>query len=159
MIKYLLFFSTLLVFNIFGQGYLFAQVEKAQYDEALAMKLGADDYGMRSYVMAFLKRGPGGPYSAEERAEIQRGHMAHIQQMADDGKLVLAGPFMDDQEVRGIFLFKVDSIEEAEALTANDPAVIAGTLVFELRPWYGTAALSELINIYPRIQKKKIGGG
>ena len=29
-----------------------------EYDEALATELGADDYGMKMYVMALLKAGP-----------------------------------------------------------------------------------------------------
>jgi len=34
------------------------QKETADFDKELAQKLGADDYGMSQYVMAFLKRGP-----------------------------------------------------------------------------------------------------
>jgi hypothetical protein len=51
---------------------------------------------------------------------------------------------MDGGEVRGIYIFDVQTIEEARKLTASDPAVKAGTLVMELHPWYGSAALKDL---------------
>ncbi|WP_157593110.1 YciI family protein [Rufibacter tibetensis] len=53
--------------------------------------------------------------------------------MAADGKLTLAGPFLDNGDVRGIFIFNVNTIEEAEV----DPAVKAGRLIMESHPWYG----------------------
>jgi hypothetical protein len=38
----------------------FAQSKNPQYDAQLAQKLGADEYGMKIYVMAFLKTGQTG---------------------------------------------------------------------------------------------------
>ena len=45
-------------------------------------------------------------------------------------------------------------IEEARALTETDPAIQAGRLVMELHPWYGTAALPVLKDVYPKLAKK-----
>ena len=61
--------------------------------------------------------------------------MANIQRLAEMKKLVVAGPFGDDGRLRGIFVFRVDSLEEARALTLTDPAVQAGRLAMELHPW------------------------
>lgn len=52
------------------------------------------------------------------------------------GKLVVAGPMMDNGEVRGIFIFKAGSVDEAKALSAADPAVQSGRLVVEILPWW-----------------------
>lgn len=123
------------------------------FDAELAAELGADDYGMRRYVMAFLKSGPNRPEDPEQAQALQRAHLANIRRMAEQGKLVLAGPFMDDGEIRGIYVFAVDSVEEAEALTATDPAVQAGSLVMELHPWYGSAALMKVNEIHASIAK------
>lgn len=123
------------------------------FDAELAQRLGADEYGMRRYVMAFLKAGPDRSQSDDQAAAIQRAHLDNIRKMAEAGKLVVAGPFMDDGEVRGIYLFAVDTLAEAEALTASDPAVQAGRLLMELHPWYGSAALMQVNAIHARIAR------
>jgi uncharacterized protein len=74
--------------------------------------------------------------------------------MALEGKLVLAGPFMDKQPIRGIYIFNVTTIEEAAKLTETDPAIQAGTLEMELHPWYGSAALMEVTRIHRTLEKK-----
>lgn len=125
------------------------------FDPALAEKYQADDYGMKTYIIAFLKKGAdAGNYSAEERSEIQKNHMAHIQKLSSNGKLLLAGPFIDDQDFRGIFLFDVPTLEEAKALTTADPAVQAGVLSMDLKSWYGSAALMSIPDLHTKIQKK-----
>jgi uncharacterized protein YciI len=91
--------------------------------------------------MAFLKKGPNRDQSKEEANELLRAHMDNIGRLTDEGKLVLAGPFMDDGEVSGIYIFNVKTIEEAKALTETDPAIQAGSLIIDLHPWYGSAAL------------------
>jgi uncharacterized protein YciI len=123
------------------------------FDAELAAELGADDYGMRRYVMAFLKAGPNRPSDPDQSAALQRAHMDNIRRLAEDGALVLAGPFLDGGELRGIYVFAVDSVEEAEALTATDPAVQAGSLVMELHPWYGSAALIRVGEMHERVAR------
>lgn len=124
------------------------------YDSLLAKKYGADDYGMKKYIMAFLKSGRTELTDKEEQERLQGEHMKNINRMAEDGKLVIAGPFMDHQSVRGIYIFDVRTIDEARELTSTDPAIKAGVLEMELRPWYGPAALMEVNNIHKKIQKK-----
>jgi uncharacterized protein YciI len=80
--------------------------------------------------------------------------MENIERMAKEGKLVVAGPFMDEGELRGIYVFNVKTVEEARALTSTDPAIKAGRLSMELHPWYGSAALMEVNDLHNRIQKK-----
>lgn len=131
-----------------------AQEQKQVYDSTLAKKLGADELGMRKYVLVFLKKGPNRPSDSLASIKLQKAHLENIGKLAKMGKLILAGPFMDNQEIRGIYLFAVSSVEEAKELTQTDPAVKAGSLIMELHPWYGSAALMELPNIHPLIQKK-----
>ena len=125
------------------------------YDSILAQKTGADDYGMKQYVMAFLKAGPNRSQDSATAADLQKAHMANINRMAEEGKLVMAGPFMDGGELRGIYVFNVTTVEEAKALTETDPAVQAGRLVMELHPWYGSAALIEMNDLHKRVSKKE----
>jgi uncharacterized protein YciI len=151
--KVTLYFALLLVPSFcYGQ-----QMEaKPAYDAALAAKVGADDYGMKKYVMAFLKSGKVKIEDEAKRNELQMAHLKNIQRMALEGKLVLAGPFMDKQPIRGIYIFNVTTVEEAAKLTETDPAIQAGTLEMELHPWYGSAALMEITRLHRTLEKKDI---
>ncbi len=89
-----------------------------------------------SYIFGLLVHGPKWTKEqTEETNRIQEGHMANISRLAQAGKLVLAGPFFGDGDRRGVFIFKLDSLTEAQALTDTDPAVIAGRLKIELYRW------------------------
>lgn len=128
----------------------------SQFDSLRAVKYGADEYGMKRYVMAFLKRGPNRDMDKEEASKLQAAHLENIGKLAEAGKLVLAGPFFGDGDLRGIYIFDVETVEEAEALTNTDPSIKAGILVMELIPWYGSAALMEVNEIHGKIAKSSI---
>lgn len=129
---------------------------KQGFDSLTANRYGADDYGMKSYVMAFLKRGPNRNLDSAQAANLQTAHLNNIGKMAEAGKLVVAGPFLDDGELRGIYIFNVATIEEAEELTNTDPAIQAGSLVMEMKPWYGSAGLMAVNEVHERIARKGI---
>ncbi len=76
--------------------------------------------------------------------------------MAEAGKLVLAGPFFGNDDLRGVYIFDVKTVEEAEILTKSDPAIKAGSLIMELKQWYGSAALLEVGEIHSSIAKEEI---
>jgi uncharacterized protein YciI len=128
--------------------------EELNYDEELATELGADEYGMRRYVLALLKSGPNRDHDEETAQKLQEGHMSNIRRLASEGKLIVAGPFLDDGELRGIYIFDVSSVEEARELTETDPAIQAGRLEMELHPWYGSAGLKKVNEIHSRISKE-----
>ena len=150
---FLLFCSILSQSNILAQE---IKESKIEYDSIKAIEYGADNYGMKTYVMAFLKKGPNRDMQKEKAAELQKKHLQNIFKMADEGKLVLAGPFIDDGDIRGIYIFDVRTIEEAKILTESDPAIQAGSLIMELRPWYGSAALKDVNINHKKYQKIKI---
>ena len=107
-------------------------------------------------IVAFLKPGPNRDQPPDEAKALMAGHLANIERMADEGSLVLAGPFLDDGPYAGIYVFAVKTVEEAAALTATDPAIKAGRLEMELHPWYGSAALGELTPLHRRIQRTSL---
>lgn len=129
--------------------------EGAEFDAELAEELGADEYGMHRYVMALLKAGPNRDQDEETAAELQNAHMANIQRLAEEGLLILAGPFLDNGELRGIYVFDVSTVEEAAALTQTDPAIQAGRLEMELHPWYGPAALKQIPELNESVTRTK----
>jgi uncharacterized protein len=88
--------------------------------------------------LGFLKKGPNrkdGDDKNPEIQELQKEHIANIQRLAKLGKLVAAGPFGDGGELRGIFVFRVSSLKEAQDLCATDPMVKINRLAVELHPW------------------------
>ena len=125
------------------------------YDADLAKRLGADERGMRTYVLCILKTGPkDAEIQGDERAKIFEGHFANIGRLADEGKLAVAGPFgKNDRSYRGLYIFNVSTIEEAEKLVQLDPAVKAGVFVPEMTPWYASAGLMAVNETHKRIQK------
>lgn len=132
-----------------------AQQAAATYDEALARRVGADDYGMRSYVLVVLKTGPTRVPDGPERDEMFRGHFANMKRLSQDGKLVLAGPFDGVDGWRGLFVFAVNDIEEARQLAASDPVLAKGEMVAEYHKYYGSAALMLVREIHEKLAKKR----
>jgi len=130
--------------------------DNEKYDHALAQELRADEYGMGTYVIAFLKTGPNKSANKEEADKMQSAHMANMNKLAEEGKLVMAGPFFDDPVLRGLYIFDVESIEEAKALTETDPMIQHGILVMELKKWYGSAGLRQMNDLYYKIAKTVI---
>lgn len=128
----------------------------SQYDEKLAQKLGADEYGMKAYVMVILKTGPKTIEDAKERAEIFKGHFANMNRLATEGKLALAGPFDGKDGWRGMFIFNVAKIEEAKKLTETDPVIKSGIMIAEYHEWYGSAGVQQINELHKKLAKKEI---
>lgn len=127
---------------------------QGRYDEALARSVGADELGMRNYVLVVLKTGPNKVPAGTERDEMFRGHFANMKRLSAEGKLALAGPFDGTDGWRGLFVFAVSDIEEAKALVATDPVVIKGEMVAEYHKYYGSAALMLVRDAHERIARK-----
>lgn len=123
------------------------------YDSNYAQKVGADDYGMKNFVMALLYRGANRPDDQNLIDSLQAEHLSNIHKLAEEGKLVLAGPFLGDDDLRGIYIFNTESIEEAEAWTSTDPAIIYGSLKMDLKQWYGSAALMDVNELHNKAAK------
>ncbi|HYH06497.1 MAG TPA: YciI family protein [Thermoanaerobaculia bacterium] len=134
-----------------------AVAEERAFDPELAKRLGADERGMKMYVLCILKTGPkDADVKGDARKEIFAGHFANIERLAGEGKLAVAGPFgKNDKSYRGLYIFNVTTIEEAEKLVMLDPAVKAGVFVPDLTLWYGSAAMMVVSDTHKKIEKPK----
>ena len=128
---------------------------KAPYEPELARSLGADENGMRRYVLVILKTGPNKVAAEPERDEMFKGHFANMNRLAAAGKLAVAGPFDGVDGWRGLFIFAVSDIAEARALVATDPVIIKGEMVAEYHAYYGSAALMLVRDAHERISMKR----
>lgn len=126
----------------------------ASYDEALATAAGADEMGMRKYVLVILKTSPTPVPAGPERDAMFRGHFANMGRLAEEGKLVLAGPLDGKEGWRGLFILAVEDLEEAARLVATDPVVAQGEMVPELHSLYSSAALMFINETHKKLAKK-----
>lgn len=126
----------------------------SKFDAELAKKVGADEYGMKNYVLVVLKSGPNKIPEGKERAEMFLGHFANMKRLAAEGKLAIAGPFDGVDGWRGLFILAVSDIEEAKKLTATDPVIIKGEMIAEYHKWYGSAALMIVNETHDKVAKK-----
>ena len=86
-------------------------------------------------TMVFLYKGANRNQDSIEAVKIQDGHMANINRLSDEGKLIVVGPFLDDKDLRGIFIFDSETETEVKELVETDPAIISGRLRYEIHPW------------------------
>ena len=91
---------------------------------------------MKQYFFVMLTAGPNRSQDSTAAAKIQEGHMANIRKLGESGKLIVAGPFGDDGNWRGIFIFDTPTMQETEQLIKTDPAVQSGRLIYEIHPWW-----------------------
>lgn len=97
---------------------------------------GDTTYVMKQYIFCLYLAGPDRSQSEEETNRIQAAHLEHINAMVEENGLLVAGPFGDDGEKRGILVFDLPTVAEAEKAMSQDPAVKAGRLLHECHPWW-----------------------
>ncbi|WP_276836171.1 YciI family protein [Chryseobacterium cucumeris] len=149
----------LLLAGLFLSAFSFAQekkAEKSKYNQELATSLGADKYGMKPYTIVMLTTGTTKIEDKAKIGELMKGHMSNIGKLANEGKIVVAGPFLEKnkENYRGMFIFNTQSKEEAEQWVKTDPAVQAGVFSYEIFPWYGSAALPLYLKHHDEIAKE-----
>lgn len=123
-------------------------------DAELAKSLGANENGMRAYILVLLKTGPKKVAAGPERTRMFEGHFANITRLAGEGKLAVAGPLDGVDGLRGLFVLATDDIDVAKSYVAADPVIINGEMVAEYHKFYSSAALMAVNEIHNKISKK-----
>ncbi|ROI08204.1 hypothetical protein EGI11_11220 [Chryseobacterium sp. H3056] len=135
------------------------EISAEKFNKKLADSLGADQRGMKNYMLVILKTGPkdAAITDKKEREKLFEGHFSNMTAMEKSGKLKLAGPFATKNTLnyRGIFLLDVPTETEAAALLQNDPTIKNGIFTVEILPWYGSAAIPMHLKFHHQISKEK----
>ncbi|HEX7078025.1 MAG TPA: YciI family protein [Candidatus Eisenbacteria bacterium] len=100
------------------------------------------EWAMRTYVLALLYTGPYKPRDPEESNRLFHAHLASNARLHREGKLILAGPMRDNTDLRGIFVFDSDSVDQVKAWCDGDPAIAAGVFRLEIHPWYSAKGIT-----------------
>ena len=91
---------------------------------------------MKRYWLVLLKKGPNRNQDSISAEKIQTAHMANINRLAKEGKLIMAGPIGIEDDLRGIFLMNCADSAEVENFVKTDSAVITGRLIMKYYPWW-----------------------
>jgi len=107
-------------------------VEKYDYNIDTSVYSGE----MKRYWLVLLKKGPNRDHDSISAAKIQEAHLANINRLAKEGKIIMAGPMGTDGDLRGIFIMDCKDSSEVESFVNTDTAVITGRLKMEYYPWW-----------------------
>ena len=108
------------------------------WSQDIYRKANTSPLKLEGLYLGFLKKGPNrkeGDGNNPEIQELQNAHLANINRLAEMKKLIMAGPFGDEGDLRGIFVFRASSLKEAQELSATDPMIKIDRLRLELHPW------------------------
>lgn len=129
---HLIVFGGMLAWYWFATSELCAQEPASPTTQPAAMNF-------EQYQVVILRAGDNADkITKDELMEIQKQHLAHLTHMGESGRMVIAGPFGDQQDktFRGMCIYRVGSIDEARKLAEDDPAVKAGRVKVEVMTWY-----------------------
>ena len=141
------------LFNIllYAASFIHAQHTKKPVHPAVEKTKKKLEDQVRQYFFVMLTSGQSRDQDSVAAATIQAAHMANINKLYYEGKLKVAGPFGDEGNWRGIFIFDCAGKEEVEALLKTDPAIATGRLAYEIHPWW----TAETGSFVPGKPKKK----
>jgi uncharacterized protein len=91
---------------------------------------------MKRFWLVLLQKGPNRNQDSLSAEKIQAAHMANINRLAKEGKIIMAGPIGVEGDLRGIFLMNCADSTEVENFVKTDSAVITGRLIMKYYPWW-----------------------
>lgn len=97
---------------------------------------------MKTYSIVFLRPGANSTGDSEWVQQRLGEHLQYSIELYKSGKVHLLGPVLDEALVSGILIYGTGSLEEAKAMAARDPAVMAGVFIADVHPWSGIKGAS-----------------
>ncbi len=92
-----------------------------------------------TYYWGFFVRGPNQEKLPEDEGQkMQKAHIANLEKLHSEGKLLMAGPLGNAGNMRGIVVMDLKTAEEVQACFKDDPYVKAGRLEMQAYKWFTT---------------------
>jgi uncharacterized protein len=110
-----------------------AQLAAESWNLPKAQNCGMDQYIYRIHPtrLEMLTQGP-----TEREARIVGEHFAYLSRLTEEGRLFMAGRTLtNDANTFGIAVFVASSPQEANAVLAEDPAIVQGVMRGEVFPF------------------------
>lgn len=96
------------------------------------------------YALGLIWKGPNAvPGRSAHGDSVQAAHLANNLRMFEAGRLCAAGPCAGDPSLRGLWIWRVDTLAEIPALLAGDPAIQEGRLRVETVRWTADAGIGD----------------
>jgi uncharacterized protein YciI len=95
---------------------------------------------LQEYYVALLHKGPHFDAVRADpgrREQVHQGHLAFINRHVATGRLMAFGPLIESGELRGMYIFTADSLEQAQAWADSEPSTQAGMTVMRVYRWLG----------------------
>ena len=87
------------------------------------------------YVIGIVKRGDNWEQDSIRAFELQEKHLAFLAELQKNNQLVASGPLTSSPDARGLYIFSVNTIKEAELLVSKDEAISVGWIKMEFHKW------------------------
>lgn len=88
-----------------------------------------------TYVVGIVKRGENWEQDSLRASELQEKHLKFLDNLIANNKLIASGPLTSSSDARGLYVFKVRTIKQAQALTAKDEAMSSGWIAMDFHVW------------------------
>lgn len=108
---------------------------------------------VRDYVFVFIRTGPLRTPTPEQSQEAMQGHFTNMGRLADEGKLLIAGPYADPRPTpdhRGLLVMDETEVAKGLELANTDPAAEMGVFVMSAHRFTTDRPLTDL----PRLEKE-----
>jgi uncharacterized protein YciI len=88
-----------------------------------------------TYVAAIVRMGDNWRQDSIRAFELQEKHLAFLERLRTNNQLIASGPLTTSPDARGLYIFNVSSVAEAEALVSKDEAIQAGWIQMDFHVW------------------------
>jgi uncharacterized protein YciI len=97
-------------------------------------------YEMGTFYLCLLIK-PQNPTAGPASQDLLQDHFKHVKGLIAGGKAAIAGPFVDNTRIAGVFVLNASSPEEARAWEEADPLVKTGGFSVEVLKWWAAKGI------------------